>query len=219
MDILLGFWHFIFILLASNSKYLSKVYSGSCILLRKSVLKICRLSSAYKYNLLSPKSELLSTQFLTPGMSLFSFYAWDLCLKLWFGPEWNSVGRAGGLSRELPAQSHLPSAWCLTTWPLHPLTHAYAQLLNFPVLTEGSPGNCFHLFPASSTCQKSFLLCYQAFLSDRSGQSICHNTHAEEHNRWALRGRHPFRVQGWIHTGPRGAAPARRLLGPSLGGT
>lgn len=103
---------------------------------------------------------------LTPGMSLFLFHAWDPCLKLWFGPEWNSVGRAGGLSRELPAQSHLPSALCPTTWPLHPLTHAYAQLLNFSVLTEGSPGNCFHLFPASSICQKSCSDIRPSFLTE-----------------------------------------------------
>ena len=95
--------------------------------------RLKRLSSSSSLqhinNLLSPKSELLSMQFLTPGMSLFSFHAWDPCLKLWFGPEWNSVGRADGLSRELPAQSRLPSAWCPTAWPLYPLTQAYAQLL------------------------------------------------------------------------------------------
>lgn len=70
------------------------------------------------------------------------------------------------MSRELPAQSHLPSALCPTTWPLHPLTHAYAQLLNFSVLTEGSPGNCFHLFPASSICQKSCSDIRPSFLTE-----------------------------------------------------
>lgn len=45
---LLAFWHH-FLLLASSSKYILKINSGGSILLLESVLKICRLSSEYKW--------------------------------------------------------------------------------------------------------------------------------------------------------------------------
>lgn len=135
-----------FLLSALSSKYLLEGYSGGRTLIQGSVLKTCRLLSAYKYlGLLQiwacvhaiphPRNVLLLTSCLR---SMSENLVWI---------RWNTAG-----SRELPAQSCLlssSSALCRFTtsaWPPYPLWLSHEHY---------STARCQLLFssvPSSSLC-------------------------------------------------------------------
>lgn len=180
----------------------------------KSILKICRLSSAYKLTCLVPNLSFIHA--IAHSRNVLILIS---CLRpvsealVWTRMKQRGEGR--WFVWRLPCKQ-LPQL-CVQPHGLFILLHAYAQLLNFSVLTEGSPGNCFHLFPASSIMPQSLALISGLPFWQRSGQSTCHNMHAEGYNCWALRGWHPMcRV---VYIQALAALLCQTAAGTFLGGT
>lgn len=107
-------WHHFFIVLASSSKYLLRVYSGGSSL------------QWVPFHNLQTVLSISTTSWIPNGGFYPCTSPLTSCLKLWLGSGWKSMRRG---SPEVPTESFcFLSLWLhvrphLQHWPPHPLPH------------------------------------------------------------------------------------------------